>query len=245
LQEVDESAFQKYLNPIFTQAGYVSHHTTKNGTTVEGCATFVSSTKFKTLANIDISLRDVFKSKKKTFEHYLHQFFKVKPDIYEILTQKITTIAQISILKYNNNPRHLCLVANTHLFYHPDAGYIRLLQVHEIMQKLEQIKSSILLCNEHEDPDNALHKYLVSLCADDSSREDENVEYVNEGLVDNELNGFEKLLSQTDYNEGKVYEGEIHSDFGGHQDCDFEVSCFFLGDLNSTVNTGAIEYIER
>jgi mRNA deadenylase 3'-5' endonuclease subunit Ccr4 len=236
LQEVDESAYQKYLNPIFSQNGYRSHHTTKEGTCVEGCATFVSTATFDVLHTVDISIRDVIEAQSSVSGSYLHTLFLHKPEVYEILTKNITTIAQISILSYKRNPCHFCLAVNTHLFYHPDAAYIRLLQIHEIVKQLEQIKAFILSCNGQENAKSKLHRYFNSLLT--SNCPDESFEnQVGSSEQQHESDGYEKELSECVV--GGVEESGLRSDVP------FEVSCFVFGDLNSTADSGAIEYLER
>jgi mRNA deadenylase 3'-5' endonuclease subunit Ccr4 len=243
MQEVDESAYNKYLTPIFSQHGYVSHHTTKNGTTVEGCATFVSTATFTMLHTADISLRDVMESQSTDPESSLHKLFHHKPNVYDILTKKITTIAQISILRYKHNPHHLCLAVNTHLFYHPDAAYIRLLQIHEIMQQLELIKSSILSCNG-ENAESKLQIYLHSLMTSD--QQDEALKNQMNNLDIESTDNLAKELSRCVL-EGGAEDSALKRDTDTELrgDLSFEVSCFVFGDLNSSARTGAIEYLEK
>ena len=238
LQEVDESAYHKYLNPILSRHGYLSHHTTKNGTTVEGCATFVSSNTFNVLHTIDLSFRDVFASQSAIVGSYLHTLCRYKPDVHEILTKKITTIAQISILSYKHDPHHLCLAVNTHLFYHPDAAYIRLLQIHEIMQRVDLVKTSILAFNGQENAESKLQLYINSLTISAKEQHRDGVKSSLSPLDDvhNEDDGFERVLSI--------------SELGGAEDtlinkADFEVSCLVFGDLNATPNSAAMQYLER
>lgn len=243
LQEVDLSAYDKYLGPIFSQHGYTSHHTCKSGTAVEGCATFVSADTFNILHTVDVSIRDAVERRCSEPGSYLHHLLLHHPEVHEILSQKVTTIAQISILSYKDDPTHLCLVANTHLFYHPDAEYIRLLQIHEIMLQVESIKKSILLCNDHENVEYHFQIYLDSLAG----------RIVSMSLSENERDGFEQDLNS--YVIGSS--GRSHTAFDRfsdkekdkdehHERCSLlEVSCIIMGDLNSPVSTGAIEYMKR
>lgn len=238
LQEVDESAYNKYLQPILGQHGYLSHHTTKNGTTVEGCATFIAATTFNVFHTVDVSLRDVMATHSDVPGSYLHKLCQHKPEVYEILTKKITTIAQISILRYKHLPHHFCLVVNTHLFYHPDAAYIRLLQIHEIMQQMDLLKTGLLACSGHEDAETRLQLFINSL----STAGDQ--QNAAEGVVIQTDESLEAVLRRCAINDEDTFASDQNKT-SNHSDVNFEVSCFVLGDLNSTPTTGAMQYLER
>ena len=240
LQEVDETAFNKYLQPILSQHGYLSHHTTKDGDTVEGCATFVSSNTFQVLHTIDISLRDIFAHKISCSNCHLHKLINRNSEIEEILTKRITTIAQISILRHRNNPDKICLAVNTHLFYHPKANYIRALQIHEIIRQMELVKLTILSCNDQENPESSFDSFLHSLKCHRARVFFEENATADLKTVDSKFCS----LPQKDISVSTDI-ACVNTDTQRNSKSTLEVSCLLFGDLNSSPRGGVVNYVTR
>ena len=49
--------------------------------------------------------------------------------MHTLITNRLGSVVQISICISRIDPLHVILIANTHLFYHGKAGFVRLLQV--------------------------------------------------------------------------------------------------------------------
>eukprot|EP01041_Mallomonas_annulata_P002814 gene2814-5536_t len=139
LQECDSKAFEDYYEPYLSKLGYSGHYTGKTGNVPEGCAFFSRNNTFTLLQKYDFHLKNALSS-----DVSLQDLFSIRPDLFDIACSKLGTTSQIEILQYKNNPKHIFIIANTHLFYHPGASYIRLLQTHVIIQKISQLKSEIL-----------------------------------------------------------------------------------------------------
>lgn len=93
-------------------------------------------------------IRDLFKLSSKSHEEEwtcsrtIHQFLHEVPDLKEVVEENVGQIVQVAKLRLKNssgngkNQRHL-IVGNTHLFYHPLADHVRLLQTFVICKMLD------------------------------------------------------------------------------------------------------------
>lgn len=59
-------------------------------------------------------------------KNLLKRLKKANENVLEELCKQCTSL-QITVLKYKKS--HMLLIANTHLFYHPDCDHLRLLQL--------------------------------------------------------------------------------------------------------------------
>lgn len=134
LQECDEKTYSQYFQPIFQYEGYASNYFNKVGSVREGCGMFISK-KLTIECFIQIPIKSYLKQ---TSE--FQNLYNARPDIYELISSKLGTINQICLCKHKS--RYL-LIANTHLFFHPLAGYVRLLQIHAILRSLRDIKEYV------------------------------------------------------------------------------------------------------
>ncbi|KAJ8972792.1 hypothetical protein NQ314_000028 [Rhamnusium bicolor] len=83
---------------------------------------------------------------------------------------KQSTSLQVTVLKMKGNNKHL-IIANTHLFYHPDADHIRLLQVNAATTYLNNLKQrylrgdidvSVIFCGDFNScPEKSLFPYMI------------------------------------------------------------------------------------
>lgn len=171
LQEVDAKTFYQYFRPLFDvqpesnvtknvtdaaspadttpcilpQQHYYSHYTNKSGSTNEGCALLINSNVFELLAFVDLNLSECMKNLPE-----IQSLFTARPDVFDILVKRVTTIAQIAVclVKSEDTCSAACdkivVVANTHLFFHPAAEYVRLLQTYVITSQVQRIKEQLL-----------------------------------------------------------------------------------------------------
>ncbi|CAH1369665.1 unnamed protein product [Tenebrio molitor] len=154
LQEVDRKIYNYDLQPLFEQLDYDSDFCIKGGLVAEGLACFYNKNRFKRLETFRLVLSDELNS---------NQLFS---DIWEIvetnqeLSARIlnrSTVLQVNILE-SLDRNEVLVVGNTHLYFHPDADHIRLLQGAAIIRYLEHImdrfrnefgkRLSLVLCGD-------------------------------------------------------------------------------------------------
>ena len=123
LQEVGTKCFSQFLSPSLHQWGYEGCFHAKAGRTPEGEAVFFNRSKFSLVCEEVAVLRE---------------FVQESPNCRDILSLhplivtdllKRHNILQLVLLQSNEIPNSYVLVANTHLYFHPMADHIRLLQV--------------------------------------------------------------------------------------------------------------------
>ncbi|XP_032598898.1 2',5'-phosphodiesterase 12 [Drosophila grimshawi] len=126
LQEVDLKIFEHDLRPVLEQSPYgYDGIMTPKGNCAEGIAIFYRSSRFKLLNKYDLHLGDNLS----TLPIFAGLWNKIKQN--EMLALRIcerSTTLQLCLLQLKDSGRYL-LVANTHLYFHPDADHIRLLQI--------------------------------------------------------------------------------------------------------------------
>lgn len=134
LQEVDAKVFDLDLTPILLEKGYRGLMQQK-GTSGEGVATFYRSDRFELLRTMGLNIGENVP----TLPVFRDLWEKIKDNtkLVQRLVDRSTTL-QFSILRSKETDKILC-VANTHLYFHPDADHIRLLQVGFSMLYIENI----------------------------------------------------------------------------------------------------------
>jgi mRNA deadenylase 3'-5' endonuclease subunit Ccr4 len=200
LQEVDKKAFLTFLSPFMKARGYSGHFTAKNTAVNEGEATFTKNDRFEVCFRVDLALGQSMKE-----SGSFDQAFAKLPQVEEILVSYLGMIGQITVLaeRGSSGCSRIVVVGNTHQFYHPDAGYIRLLQTHTIACCMASV---------------------ASFCASRAPSGD--------------LAGFT-------YPGAAVTECTTTVGGGGSGGDAASVSAIFLGDLNSTLETAVVEYLEK
>ena len=86
----------------------------------------------------------------------LQGLYALRPDVKDIIGSKVGTIAQVAVcypthaLQQGNKDNKIChcsefiIIVNTHLFFHPAAEYVRLIQVYIIMKEVQRIKTRLM-----------------------------------------------------------------------------------------------------
>lgn len=136
---MDKKVFVNDLEPVFSNLHYESNFSVKGGLVVEGLATFYNAKRFKLLDSTRIVLAEHIN----TDPTYKDIWEKIEQN--EKLSERIlqrTTAAQTTILESTEH-NEILLVANTHLYFHPDADHIRLLQCGLIMKHIEDVYKRI------------------------------------------------------------------------------------------------------
>lgn len=132
--------FVNDLEPVFSNADYESNFSIKGGLVAEGLACFYNAKRFKWLDSTRIVLAERINSD----EIYKDIWEKIKEN--EKLAQRIlerTTAVQTTTLQSKEHDNEILIVANTHLYFHPDADHIRLLQCGLILKHIENVYENI------------------------------------------------------------------------------------------------------
>lgn len=135
LQEVDAKIFDYDLKPVLIDVGPFDGTFQRKGTTAEGLATFFNRKRFQLIERYGITLGGQI------------AMLPIFADIWQCiqtnkqLTERIcdrSTALQVTVLRASETNRVL-IVANTHLYFHPDADHIRLLQIGLAMRYVEDV----------------------------------------------------------------------------------------------------------
>lgn len=78
--------------------------------------------------------------KNQVFKH-IKQAIKYGPDIEDIFF-KVQTSLQVTVLQ-SRLLNHRLIVANTHLYYHPDANHIRVIQVAMALAFINHLRTEL------------------------------------------------------------------------------------------------------
>lgn len=176
LQEVDKKFFTHDLQMALEQRGMEGRMAQK-ATSGEGSACFFRKDKFELLENIEARLSHLVESEGH-FEDYL-KAVNSKEALREDFLRRSTTL-QILILRSRSDPRRTVLVANTHLYFRPDADHIRLLQIGVCMTEIQRIRAKILSENQAE-------KCSIIFCGDFNSCPKSGIpKFMSEGSVNSD-----------------------------------------------------------
>eukprot|EP00934_Nitzschia_sp_Nitz4_P001995 Nitzschia sp. Nitz4//scaffold216_size36101//14825//16897//NITZ4_007778-RA/size36101-processed-gene-0.43-mRNA-1//-1//CDS//3329542185//1995//frame0 len=153
LQEVDQYMFDTLFQPVLEHYHYQGFFSVKQSPgNQEGCAMFWSLDKFqevpveqcktlrlsKLLAQYE-TLSVSTPPDWKPHVEVVHELFRKRPDLVRVI-ERLGHILQLVVLRdLDGNP---LVISNTHLFFHPNAPHIRVLQLfaiaHEISRTLEE-----------------------------------------------------------------------------------------------------------
>jgi mRNA deadenylase 3'-5' endonuclease subunit Ccr4 len=163
LQEVDEIIYETLLRPAMDCFNYQSYYTVKcSHGTREGSAIFFSLSRFQRASEDDLKVFEISKllsvdipnledaDEWKECSRPIVELFAKRPDLLSLIEDKLGHVLQVAHLKdLDGNP---LLVANTHLFYHPDAAHIRTLQcfaiAHQLSVEQGDEKAPFILCGD-------------------------------------------------------------------------------------------------
>lgn len=125
MQEVDFKVFELDLIPFMGEQNMYGVHN-KKGTTAEGLSTFFRVDRFELVKSIGLNIGDTIKVHPACQE--LFQKLQYNQQLVTRIVDLATTL-QVVLLKSKEFTNKFILVANTHLYFHPDADHIRLLQI--------------------------------------------------------------------------------------------------------------------
>lgn len=138
-QEVDAKVFDLDLTLCLGNDG-MNGLLQKKGETAEGVATFYNRDKFDLVQRYGFNLAE--EMTKKSYFAPLYEKIKSNTKLCERMLS-LSTALQLTVLKSKSNGQYL-LVANTHLYFHPDADHIRLLQIGFFMLYVKHIHHSTM-----------------------------------------------------------------------------------------------------
>ncbi|KAH8302544.1 hypothetical protein KR044_008133 [Drosophila immigrans] len=147
LQEVDIKIFDYDLQPVLTEFKGIM---TPKGKVAEGIALFYRSSRFELLNTYVLHLGDNISSL--PIFAPLWQKIKHNEQLASRICDRSTTL-QLCLFQLRDSKRYV-LVANTHLYFHPDADHIRLLQIGFSMIFVEHIYKQAIKEHSITDPQN-------------------------------------------------------------------------------------------
>ncbi|NXL55241.1 PDE12 phosphodiesterase, partial [Chordeiles acutipennis] len=135
LQEVDKSVFVDSLAPALDAFGLEGLFRIKEKQH-EGLATFYRRDKFSLLSQHDIAFSEALLSDP------LHKDLCDKLAKYPLVQEKVqqrSSVLQVSVLQSTTDPSRKICVANTHLYWHPKGGNIRLIQIAVALSHIQHV----------------------------------------------------------------------------------------------------------
>jgi mRNA deadenylase 3'-5' endonuclease subunit Ccr4 len=179
LQEVDYLVFETLLHPTLQQYGYEGYYSSKHDVNSnEGCAMFWSLRSFASVSEEDqqtVLLRDLVEpgdgngtndevgttNEWSSVNQSIWSLLLQRPDLHMVLSTQLPHVAQMVPLMLLDHPSsdrksHFSSrpiwVTNTHLYYHPQASHIRLLQMVHFLRHvhgfIKNVPGEILLCGD-------------------------------------------------------------------------------------------------
>jgi 2',5'-phosphodiesterase len=170
MQEVDFKVFDGDMVPLLGNQNMTGVHN-KKGTTPEGVATFYRNDRFELIEHHGMNIGEAVVTQPACLE--LWQKLQSNEKLVERLTDLGTTL-QVVILRSKEFPQRFITVANTHLYFHPDADHIRLLQfgismilIQDIIEKFKLQSAelrdvSLILCGDfNSTPECGIYKLMT------------------------------------------------------------------------------------
>ncbi|CAH2104750.1 unnamed protein product [Euphydryas editha] len=156
LQEVDFKVFNGSLRTFLGCDGLEGLFYKKGKSVAEGLACFYRKERFKLIGDENIFLATALKNET-CLKSIWNGIKDNKPLLERVLDR--STVASATFLQSTENPNEILLVGNTHLYFHPDADHIRLLQggiviywLRDLQKKLKEQhpgkRVSLILCGD-------------------------------------------------------------------------------------------------
>jgi len=168
LQECTYGTCWKFLTPLFGDK-YHMRVTLKANKMSEGCCMMLRKEAFEVVEEQDFLFRELLESSP-AFREVVSEVKSKWPDFLTGVLPHMSVVFQLSVVRHKASGT-LMVIANTHLFFHPGARHIRLLQamclvqqVHELREKhsIQGVLPRLLLCGDLNcTPDQAVVQYLL------------------------------------------------------------------------------------
>ncbi|XP_026857715.2 2',5'-phosphodiesterase 12 [Electrophorus electricus] len=162
LQEVDKGAFSDSLLPALDAFGMDGCFRIKEKQH-EGLATFYRRSKFKFLSQHDVMLSEALTT------DALHSVLLEKVSTNSTLKEKVlqrSTTLQVTVLQSVSDPSKTLCVGNTHLYWHPKGGNVRLIQMGVALEHLKRLiadhhSGTLIFCGDfNSTPSSGLFQLL-------------------------------------------------------------------------------------
>ncbi|XP_070696453.1 2',5'-phosphodiesterase 12 [Pempheris klunzingeri] len=212
LQEVDKGVFADILTPALDAFGMDGVFKIKEKQH-EGLSTFYRRSKFQMLSRHDIMLSEALTSDP------IHSELLERVSANSALKDKIlqrSTVLQVSVLEdLNKQGRKVC-VANTHLYWHPKGGNIRLVQMGVALRHLSHVISEVapgaplIFCGDFNSSPNSGVFQLISETAVPVQHPDWSSSGPEESCSMELLSAFPPLLSACNLPAYTNYVGGFH-----------------------------------
>lgn len=163
LQEVDRAVFTDSLVPALEAFGLEGVFRIKQH---EGLATFYRTSKFRLLSQHDISFQKALESE--PLHKDLLDKLASNPSALEKVLQR-SSVLQVSVLQSAKDPSKKICVANTHLYWHPKGGYIRLIQMAVALAHIRHVSCDlypgipVIFCGDfNSTPSTGMYQFAIS-----------------------------------------------------------------------------------
>ncbi|XP_076821644.1 2',5'-phosphodiesterase 12-like isoform X1 [Clavelina lepadiformis] len=170
LQEVDRFVFEDYLSPTMSLQNYASIFGNKQQTN-EGGSIFYSRDKFRLVSVENKVLRESLQQD--DIHDLVGQLLKNNNTFYHRVISRGSCVL-VAVLQSVQFPERYLVVANTHLYFHPQAQHIRLIQMEVILnivnKKVNELQSadrslnvSYMVCGDlNSKPRTGLVEYMLT-----------------------------------------------------------------------------------
>ncbi|CAK1549831.1 unnamed protein product [Leptosia nina] len=171
LQEVDIKVFNYSLSSFLETDGLKGLFYKKGKLVAEGLACFYREDRFRCIEDEEILLSSAIQT-----ESYLKSIWDAIKHNEKLCVRLLdrSTVASATILQSCDNENEIVVVGNTHLYFHPDADHIRLIQggiviywlnniVTKLQKKYVDKRISTIVCGDfNSDPLSGIYKLYTT-----------------------------------------------------------------------------------
>eukprot|EP00388_Colpodella_angusta_P005065 GDKJ01015965.1.p1 GENE.GDKJ01015965.1~~GDKJ01015965.1.p1 ORF type:complete len:651 (-),score=113.22 GDKJ01015965.1:63-2015(-) len=150
LQEVSDQWWRTYLSPLLSHDGFECAFDMKSSNALEGVVLALRKSVFSDIHfEVMDFRRELLANPKASF---IRQSLAKKWNVFfEEILPHLTTIMQFAVCRHIATDKWI-VVANTHLYFHPDAGAFRALQIWLMLEKIQELR--ILVAERFEGDGN-------------------------------------------------------------------------------------------
>lgn len=186
LQEVDNQYYSSYYKNEFNEMGYKSFYNRKGNCIPEGLLTAFKRDRYRLLEFKHIVFTRELE-RRKEFSH-ICQMLDNNSEVKKEFKAQNTSL-QVTVLM-DQSTKNVTIIGNTHLYYHPNADHIRLIQAFMATTFLNKIKQRLL--REHKN-------VAVIFCGDFNSHFEKSLYgFMTQGTIDPQHNDCLKISPSGD-----------------------------------------------
>jgi len=146
-QETSSDLFEDFLVPLLRKT-HQGRLTLKAGRVAEGCTMFFRRDMFDLETTVDVKFSEALVNDAH-YKDYVKELKLKWPTFFDDVLPHMTTIFQFTVLRCSSSSDYI-IIGNTHLFYHPNAMHIRILQcmvmAHESQKLVKMFKKKGKVC---------------------------------------------------------------------------------------------------